>query len=297
MNINFKSVVSTLQHWATTTPNKTAYTFLTYQKQHEINISYKELDIKAKAIAATLQFITSKGDRVILLYPSGLEFIAAFYGCLYAGVIAVPVFHKIKQNPERLLAIMNDAQPTVVLTTGSISVTAQGILGEKFKMVKWQTTDLIKDNRARYWQPFEATKATTAFLQYTSGSTSQPKGVMISHENLLYQFKIISTSSYKDSNRKILTWLPLYHDMGLIGNILFNTYLGGQCYFMSPISFLKRPIRWLQAISDYEINMSGAPNFAYDLVVNKIKEADLNTLNLQTWKVAFCGAEPIRSKH
>lgn len=294
MNNLFQTYNECLQHWAQETPNKIAYTFLTDGENLEEHITYQELNEKAKAIAATLQFIANPGDRVLLLYPSSIDFIAAFYGCLYAGVVAVPVFHKIKQSPKRLLAIMQDAQPTVALSNRHIITEAKEVLGDRFNSLKWQATDRVDARRAALWKETTVTPESLAFLQYTSGSTSTPKGVMVSQDNLLYQFEIIASGTSNSTDSKIFTWLPLYHDMGLIGNVLFNIFLGARCIFMTPTSFIKRPSRWLKAISKYQVDLSGAPNFAYDLVSRKTTEEEIATLDLSCWKVAFCGAEPIR---
>lgn len=294
MNNQFKSFNTALNNWAKETPNKIAYTFLKDGENQEENITYKELEERAKAIAATLQMQGREGDRVILLFPSSIDFISSFFGCLYAGMIAVPVYHKVKQNPSRFLNIIEDASPSIMLGNKNIINEAKEVIGAQSRSIKWQGIDTIQINRAKFWRPFTANLETTAFLQYTSGSTSAPKGVIVSHENLLHQFEIMEEGTVKGRESNIFTWLPLYHDMGLIGNALFNTYLGARLTFMTPTSFIKKPIRWLKAVSKYKVNFSGAPNFAYELVIRKTTEADFQDLDLSNWEVAFCGAEPIR---
>lgn len=294
MNYQMKSLNDALGRWANETPNKVAYTFLVDGENQEEKITYQALEEKVKAVAATLQLLGKQGDRVMLLCPSSIDFITSFFGCLYAGMIAVPVYHKVKQNPNRFLNILNDANPSVILGHKQIINEAKAILGEANQKLKWQNIELIQSNRARFYRTFAAELNTTAFLQYTSGSTSDPKGVIVSHENLLYNFEIIAASSDSHQLTNFFTWLPLYHDMGLIGNALFSTFLGAHLVFMTPTSFIKKPVRWLKAISKYKVQISGAPNFAYDLVPRKVIPSDLEGLDLSSWEVAFCGAEPIR---
>lgn len=275
------------------------YTFLPKGKTEEITITYQELDKKARAIAAVLQSMEAKDQRALLLYQPGLEFIAAFFGCLYAGVIAVPVYPpRCNHHGNRMQAIVSDAQATIALTTTSVFNNIENTLKSETTLanLSYITTDLIDSNKALDWQYPQIDKNVLAFLQYTSGSTGKPKGVMISHGNLLYNEEMIKQGFGHTSDTIIVSWLPLYHDMGLIGNILQPIYLGIHCVFMPPIAFLQKPIRWLQAISHYKATTSGGPNFAYDLCVEKIKPEQLEGLDLSSWEVAFSGAEPVRAK-
>ncbi|MEM9483930.1 MAG: thioester reductase domain-containing protein [Cyanobacteria bacterium P01_F01_bin.116] len=295
----FSTIVELLQYRATYQPDKIAYTFLQEGEVEAGNLSYQELGQQANSIATYLKQHTQPGDRALLLYPpSGLEFISAFMGCLYAGVVAVPA-HTPRRNQKlsRLEAIVNDAQPSIVLTTLSILTSLQQQwpkhpqLGNLSCIATDQITTLETfDDQA----PIAAD--TLAFLQYTSGSTGNPKGVMVSHGNILYNQRMIKTAFQNDEADLCVGWLPLFHDMGLIGNILQSLYVGTHCVLMSPAAFLKRPIRWLQAISDYGATTSGGPNFAYDLCVNRISSEQKTTLDLSSWQLAFNGAEPIRAK-
>ncbi|ACC85410.1 non-ribosomal peptide synthetase [Nostoc punctiforme] len=275
---------------------KTAFLFLQDGETEAAKITYRELDQKAQAIAAQLQTLTTPGDRVLLLYPSGFEFIAAFVGCLYAGVVAVPAYPpRRNQKMLRLQAIAIDAQATLVVSTtsvlGNINSQAEnpGFLG--LKCVATDNLIPIED-----FIPYRATPDTLAFLQYTSGSTGTPKGVMLNHGNLLHNQRLIQTAFEHTEQTIFVGWLPLFHDMGLIGNTLQPLYLGIPCIFMSPTAFLMRPLQWLMAISKYKATTSGGPNFAYDLCASKITSEERSTLDLSTWQVAFNGAEPIRAE-
>ena len=294
----FNNLIDLLQQTARDRPDKIAYTFLNKKDNEEISIDYQELDRQARAIATILQNRKTRGERVLLLYQPGLEFIAAFFGCLYAEAIAVPVYSPKRDrynNP--LQAIIADAEATVVLTTTAIlSNFAKNLKSEPILTnLDCITTDNIDCDLACDWQIPHINKDTLAFLQYTSGSTGTPKGVMVSHGNLLHNQRLIQQGFGHTSDTIVVGWLPVYHDMGLIGNILQPLYLGIPCIMMSPMMFLQRPILWLQTISRYKATTSGAPNFAYDLCVDKIKPEQLADLDLSSWQVAFTGAEPVRA--
>ena len=260
------------------------------------SLTYAELDCQARAIGAHLQSLGVTGGRALLLYPPGIAYIAAFFGCLYAGVVAVPVYPPRQRTLPRLLAVLIDAQAQVVLTTAAIRSTA-ALLDHtpELRHVRWLVTDRNIDSRAESWRPPAVTAATLAFLQYTSGSTGAPKGVMLSHGHLLHNQRLIQQAMGQTERSIVLGWLPLYHDMGLIGNVLQPLFVGAPCILMSPIHFLQQPWRWLQAISRFHATTSGGPNFAYDLCVRKITPEQRATLDLSSWRVAFNGAEPIHA--
>ncbi len=279
--------------------NQLAYTFLQDGETEEVNITYGELDRQARIIAGCLQSRGLTGQRALLLYPPGLEFITAFFGCLYAGVTAVPAYPpRPNRSMERLEAIVDDAQAKQVLTTTSVwqKLESSLVKQEKLPSVHWLTTDNLASHLEASWQPPMINQDTLAFLQYTSGSTGKPKGVMVSHGNLLHNERIIKMGMGHSEKTIFVGWLPLFHDMGLIGNVLQPFYLGIPCILMSPVQFLQKPIRWLQAISRYQATTSGGPNFAYDLCVRKITPQQLSGLDLSSWEVAFNGAEPIRAE-
>ncbi len=295
---NFKAVtfVDLLRYRAVHQPEQIAYTFLVDGETEAVSLTYQELDCKARAIAVHLQSFCPVGERALLLYPPGLEYIAAFFGCLYAGVVAVPAYPpRPNRSMYRLQGILADAQAKAALTTKSILANLERRFAQapELKTLQWLATDNIADNLAGQWQELTLSGSILAFLQYTSGSTAAPKGVMITHSNLLHNSSSIHRAFQHSSNSSVVSWLPMYHDMGLIGGVLQPLYGGFPVTLMSPLIFLQRPIRWLQAISKYRATSSGGPNFAYDLCVRKIQPEHLTTLDLSSWNVAFNGAEPI----
>ncbi len=279
--------------------DRNAYTFLVDGETQEVHLTYKELEQQAKAIASTLQSQGTIGERALLLYPPGLEFISAFFGCLYAGFVAVPAYPpRPNQSMSRLQAIVADAQATVVLTTTSVLANVERQLAQNPALANlhWVATDTIPREQASDWQEFPVISDSLAFLQYTSGSTGTPKGVMVSHGNLLHNEQMIKTAFGHTEKTIFVGWLPLFHDMGLVGNVLQPIYLGIPCIFMSPLAFLQKPLRWLQTISRYKATTSGGPNFAYDMCFRKITPEQREDLDLSSWEVAFNGAEPVRAE-
>jgi acyl-CoA synthetase (AMP-forming)/AMP-acid ligase II len=265
--------------------------------QEADHLTFAGLDLRARAIGAALQRLGAGGQRALLLYPPGLEFVAAFFGCLYGGVVAVPAYPpRSARNLPRLLEIARDARPAVALTTGQLAAAIGGLANQvpELAALRLVTTDELPLDQADSWSDPGASGSTLAFLQYTSGSTAAPKGVMVSHGNLLHNEEMIRQAFRQTAESVIVGWLPLYHDMGLIGNVLQPLYLGARCVLMSPIAFLQSPKRWLAAISRFRATTSGGPNFAYDLCVRKIAPADRADLDLASWDLAFNGAEPVR---
>ena len=280
-------------------PDRLAYTFLVDGEREEQKLTYGELDQQARAIAARLQASELDGQRVLLLYAPGLDYIAAFLGCLYAGVIAIPAYPpRNNQSLLRLQMIHADAQAAAILSTSLIKARAELLFAEvpALKILPWITTDTLESRLAATWTPPEIDVRSLAFLQYTSGSTALPKGVMISHGNLLHNEQCIRELFQQTEDSIIVGWLPFYHDMGLIGNVLQPLYVGAMCVLMSPVAFLQRPFRWLQAISNYHGTTSGGPNFAYELCRSRVTAEQRAKLDLSSWRVAFNGAEPIRSE-
>ena len=284
-----------LHYQASFQPQETAFIFLKDGETESGRITYAELVSRARCITGCLQAHEIKpGDRALLLYPSGLEFIIAFLGCLSAGVIAVPnKAPQSKRDLSRLQAIAADAEASIILTDSQILAERNQKLAypPELGLVPWAATDTNQWNTSCF--P-EVTGDTLAFLQYTSGSTSLPKGVMLSHNNILHNQKLIQKAFEHDSQTVIVSWLPLFHDMGLIGNVLQPIYLGRPCIIMPPIAFLQNPVRWLKAISKYKATTSGGPNFAYDYCVRKVAEAQKSELDLSNWSIAFNGSEPVR---
>ena len=247
-----------------------------------------------------MQDLGLSGQRALLLYPPGLEFVEAFCGCLYAGVVAVPAYPpRVNRPMTRLQSIVGDAQPSVVLTCASQSKDASRwesgvpeLRGVHRLITDGEGEDL--DELASRWSDPGARPETLAFLQYTSGSTATPKGVMITHGNLLDNSSRIQVYFGATPKSRGVFWLPLFHDMGLIGGVIQTIYCGGSSTLFSPVHFLHRPIRWLQAISRTRATISGAPNFAYELCVERTTPEERAGLDLSCWRVAFNGAETVR---
>ena len=278
-------------------PDRVAYTFITDGEKEEVSWTYKELDRRARSIAASLQALDAQGERVLLLYPPGLEYIAGFFGCLYAGAIAVPTYPpRPHHSADRFLAIVADSQATAILTVAPIVTKLEGVCSQipSMERMRWLATDCASDTAEQWIKPVVASEH-AAFLQYTSGSTSTPKGVIVSHGNLLHNEQMIQQTFGQTENSTIVGWLPLYHDMGLIGNVLQSVYAGARCVLMSPTAFLQRPLRWLEAISRHRATTSGGPNFAYELCIRRSARAEASSLDLSSWSVAFNGAEPVRA--
>ncbi len=294
-----KNVVNLVRHRARCQPERIVYTFLADGETEADRLTYQDLDQSARAIAAQLQQTVSSGDRVLLLYPPGLDFITAFFGCLYASVIAVPAYPpRQNQSISRLESITANAQAARALTTTSLlhSLTQQFSTHPILQPLPILATDDIPAALADSWQDTQIEPDAIAFLQYTSGSTGTPKGVMVSHRNLLHNSELIHQRFETTADTVSVSWLPAYHDMGLIGSILQPLYADGSMVLMSPLAFLQKPDRWLNAISRYQATVSGGPNFAYDLCVQKIRPEQLEGVDLSGWEVAFNGAEPVRAE-
>ena len=290
------NIIEILNEHSVNKPDNTAYIFLGNGKEESDRLSYGELAEKAKSIASYLQ--DYQGERALLLYPSGLEFICSFFGCLYAGVIPTPAYlPRRNQKLSRLLSIVKNADAKLALTNDSNLQKLQKRWQEEttFTNLKWIATDTITQNSNECNLPL-IKPDDLAFLQYTSGSTGNPKGVMVSHKNLMYNEEMIKCGFSHSQKTIFVGWLPLFHDMGLIGNMLQPMYLGIPSILMPPLYFLQKPIRWLKAISKYKATTSGGPNFAYNLCLEKIKPEQLENIDLSSWDVAFNGAEPIQAK-
>ena len=291
------TLVDLLEWRARFQPERVAYTLLVDGETERISLSWSELHRKARLIGQRLTSIGAAGERVVLLYPSDLEYVAAFFGCLHAGAVAVPAYPpRLNRTLHRLRSIVADSQATLALSISSIRARIEPLCAQfpHLRTLSWLTTDDLEDEVEDEWRNPTLTGDTLAFLQYTSGSTSQPKGVMVSHGNLLHNQQMIQRAFEQTESSIIVGWLPLYHDMGLIGNVLQTLFVGARCVLMSPTAFLQSPFRWLQAISRFKATTSGGPNFAYDLCVRKVSIEQRAQLDLNSWKVAFNGAEPIR---
>ena len=293
------TLVERLQEQASIQPDKRAFTFLADGETEIDSLTYQQLNEKAKAIASVLQSHNAQGQRALLLYQPGLDFITAFLGCLYAGVVAVPVYPpRANRSLERLRAIVTDAEASFALTTKLIQdqIVSRFADHNASSKVRFIATDTFELNLAIAWQDPKITANNLAFLQYTSGSTGRPKGVMVSHGNLMANSATINHCFQNERKHTAVSWLPPYHDLGLIGCIVQPMYVGLSMYLMAPVTFLQRPYRWLQAISRYRGVTNGGPNFAYDLCVDRITPEQKAKLDLSCWELAFSGAEPVRAK-
>jgi len=299
--VEFSTLVEILRWRALQQPGQRTYTYLVDGETEGDDLTYAALDFQARSIGALLQSYRAGGERALLLYPAGLEFITAFFGCLYAGVIAVPLPSPNPAQPQRALprlrAITSDAQPLVVLTTSAILSNTEDLFKQapELQKMRWVATDKVAGSLAQEWRDPNVTSNTLALLQYTSGSTAEPKGVVISHGNLVHNSGYINRVFALIPESVTVTWLPAFHDMGLTNGIIQPVYKGRPCYLMPPVSFLMRPIRWLQAISRYKATISGGPNFAYELCTRRITPEQRETLDLSSWDVAYNGAEPVRA--
>lgn len=290
---DYRNMLELVEDRASVLADKPLYTFLRDNLDEAGVMSFDGLRARAMSLAAELQQLAQPGERVLLLFPAGLAYIEAFFACLYAGLVAVPAYAiQSPKDHDRLNSIVRDAGAKLILTTQEQepATTAWLARGEIHAPLVLCTDTL---ERSHQWQQPDIGPDTLAFLQYTSGSTGSPKGVMVSHRNLLHNSEL-SYRAFNHSDASIgASWLPPYHDMGLIGGVLQPLFAGIPVYLMSPMTFLKRPIRWLETISRYGVSSSGAPNFAYDFCVRRVSEAQRDSLDLSSWRVAFNGAEPI----
>lgn len=294
--IKAATLVDILRNRSAEKPHQVVYNYLVDGETQEVSFTYGQLEQKAKAIAAYLQSVCAPQDRVLLLYPSSLDYITAFFGCLYAGMIAIPAYPpRPNRSLSRIQNILQNAETDLALTNID---TLEGLQRQlentpELKNLRWVTTDSISGDLGLNWQEPNISEDSIAFLQYTSGSTAEPKGVKIAYKNLLHNMEAIHRCFGHSPESRGVIWLPPYHDMGLIGGILQPLYGDFPVTLMSPLMFLQNPLRWLKAISHARATTSGGPNFAYDLCVRKFKPEQLEGLDLSSWQVAFNGAEPI----
>lgn len=300
-----RTLVSVLQRHAAAQPDQLAYVFVPDGQGAETSITFGQLDRWARMFARRLLQNARTGDRAALLYRPGLDFIAAFLGCLYAKIIAVPMYLPVHaRHMGKPMTVLEDAQIRLALTTASdlaqmraLFENAEGApAGRRGPPLTWVSSDcdLAAGSGDDFWPSVDPQDL--AFLQYTSGSTGAPKGVMVTHANLISNERMVEAAFGHSSRTVFAGWLPLFHDMGLIGNVLQPLYLGVACHLISPVAFQQKPVRWLQLISRYRATTSGAPNFAYDLCARRVTQAQRAELDLSSWEVAFCGAEPVRAE-
>ncbi len=292
------TVISQLLSHATNRADDVAITFLEDGETIERNLTFGALHQRCIRIAQRIARICPRGSRAMLTFRSGIEFIEAFVGCMYAGVLPVPVYPpRPREGIRRLTNLARDCGCGALLTTAEIAARSQQSFAESaaWQFIPWITTDDLSGAANGTFDLILPEPDTTAFLQYTSGSSAEPKGVMVTHRNLAANFRATRTAMSIDESTVFLSWLPLNHDMGLIGIVLQSLFFGNRQILMSPEHFLQRPMRWLRAISNYRATLSGGPNFAFDLCVRRAAPDALVGVDLSSWKVAFNGAEPIRA--
>lgn len=293
---NFTTLTDILLWRGENEPENIAYNFLADGENEQL-LTYEELDQKCKAIGGFLQSIGSKGDRVLLFFNPGLDYIMAFFGCLYAGMIAVPSYPpKVNREAQRVDTILKDAGASIVLTTDFFLSKLDRMIEKKpsLKELQWININQITPDYVQKWEYPASKREDVCYLQYTSGSTADPKGVMVSHGNLMHNLDIIRQHFRNTKDTRAVVWLPPYHDMGLIGGIMEPIFVGFPVNLMSPFTFLEKPLLWLKAISRYRANCSGGPNFAYELCIQRISEQERESFDLSCWDLAFNGAEPVR---
>ncbi len=293
-----------LRRRAADAPDSLAFRFLLADGAEGPRLTYADLDREARAVAGEVRRFAGPGERALLLYAPGLEFIPAFFGCLYAGVIAVPAYPPRPDRPwvgvEALSRLAADCRPSVALTGGEAAADIERMCrgSAPLSALPWLNTSETPPVASGGWSLEAEDPAAVSHLQYTSGSTAAPKGVAIGHENLMHNEYMIALCSghFETAAEGIcgVGWLPFQHDLGLVAGVLQAVYVGGPLVLLSPLTILQRPFVWLDAISRYRGHTSGGPNFAYDLCVARLSPEQRAALDLSCWKVAGVGAEPVR---
>ena len=293
--LRFNSMVDLLAHRAREQGGDRAFVFVSDQGEEESVLTFGGLLERATALANRLRQSGATGDRALLLFPAGLEFIVAYFGCLLAGVIAVPMMLPRRNARDDSANIVRNCAPRFVLANRTVRETRPDIV-ERFAHagLEWVVPDPAWNASTPEHLP-ERARADIAFLQYTSGSTSEPKGVMVTHGNLLDNLEMIRLALGNTRQSNYVSWVPLYHDMGLILNVLQTIYLGSLCVLLAPVTFMQRPWIWLRSIDKYRAEVAGGPNFAFDLCVQRYRAEQVKDLDLSCWKLAFNAAEPVRA--
>jgi acyl-CoA synthetase (AMP-forming)/AMP-acid ligase II len=293
------SMVEIAQMRAAVMADELAFCYLIDGEVEGPRLTYAELDRAARAIAVTIRVLAAPGDRALLLYEPGIDFIPALLGCFYAQVVPVPAYpprlDRLAQGWTALARLAQDCAPRLALTTSDlVSLLSRGLGGQdSARAIDWIATDQVDRGRADSWRQPDIDPDGIALLQYTSGSTTMPRGVVVTHANLIHNERMLKAASEHAGPGLGVCWLPLHHDMGLIGGVLQGLFHGAPIMLMSPLAMVQRPARWLKAISNYRGDTSGGPNFAFDLCVDRIGDEDKTGLDLSQWSVATIGAEPI----
>jgi amino acid adenylation domain-containing protein len=297
---SFNCIVELIKHHLTLRADELVYSYI--NESGATTLTFAQLDQVATTLAAQLLEVAKPGERVVLMLPQGMDYICHFYACLYAGIIVVPFYPPTsKRHADKVLRVINDAKASVVLceTTIREDITACLDPDSDVKLCHLSigssidnSTDSSSSRKTSTKLPLPGSQD-IAFLQYSSGSTGNPKGVMISHQNVLENLTAIKHVLKMDHSDVLCNWVPLFHDLGLVSGCLLPVYLGAHCILMPPARLVRRPMAWLKLISDYRVTFSGGPNFAYDLCLKRIKPAQLEELDLSSWRIAVNAAEPI----
>lgn len=291
------NLVDTARDWAQAAPDRTVYICLDENLAESDRLTFGQLDARARSLAAALQCRYTRGERVLLLQSHGLDFIIALYGCMYAGLIAVPCPAPQLNRPlDRLQAVARDATATAAFVDKAFLTHADRAIRHAPYLAGLHrlTVPGLLAEKAGEWHDTEPKSDHIAFLQYTSGSTAQPRGVMVTHANILADIRMIIDAFDTGPDKPMVSWLPLLHDMGLVGGVFHNMGAGNHSVLFAPELFNQRPRRWLDTVSRYRGYVSGAPNFAYDYCVEKVTPAEMESLDLSSWRVAFNGAEVVQ---
>ncbi len=299
--ISAETIADVLRQRAELTPHKRVFLFLDRGEHEGASCTFAQLDRRATAIGRRLVALGARGKQVLLPNPPGLEFVTNFFGCLYAGAVGVPACSSLltTRKHDRLRCIVEDAEVEFILAVSTDSLTPfrESMAGEEWtSRVTLLATDEVPEIEAAEWSPTNCGADDVAYIQYSSGSTSSPKGVVISHRNVMCNQRMLQQAFRTSEDSVIVSWLPHFHDMGLVGVIQRAIYVGMPAVLMAPIEFIRRPVQWLRAISRYRASISIAPNFAYDLCVERVKDDRIAELDLSCWQVAFNGSEPVKAE-
>src|ERR1700738_3295669 len=294
----FTSLFELLARRAAEQGDERTCVFLSDKGDEEASLTFRELQRRAAAVATRLRRSSNPGDRALLLFGPGLDFIIGYFGCVLAGVIPVPMMLPRRNSSlDSSASIVANCTPRFVITNARVR-TARPDLGDRFSQpqMQWFTVDEAAEPSGEAEQELPMPRPDDiAFLQYTSGSTSDPKGVMVTHGNLIENLEMLRLGLRNTRQSTYASWVPLYHDMGLIANVLQSMYLGSLCVLLAPLTFMQRPLAWLRAIHDYRAEVAGAPNFAFDLCVQRFRADQVKGFDLSGWKLAFNAAEPVRA--
>ena len=290
------SLVDLLRYRAIEQPDDPAYILLSDRGREDAQITFGELERRTRAVAARLAERAAPGERALLLFANGIDFMVAFFGCLVAGIIAVPMMLPRRQSArDSSDSIVADCMPRLGLATAALLAGGRGDIAGRFGGLDWLAVDQIAADAETPQAAFPAVAAEDiAFLQYTSGSTSDPKGVMVGHANLIANLAMMREAFGNSRASTYVSWTPLYHDMGLIINALESLYSGALCVLLSPVAFVQRPLLWLRAISDYRAEVAVGPNFAFDLCVDRYRAEDMADIDLSSWQLALNASEAVR---